>query len=236
MNTANPPAEGSRKPEPRQGMLEKIIALAIVAKAVVTLLVASGPADLLVPEVRHAAAEQGLTASPATTEPEAITSEGASSEKSPAAMREVAETPGMEVETEQPQSFEAKVDLLLEIERKRAALRREQEALAQRAHWLLQLKADIERRVAELEELRADLQAIVDRHQAEEDRKLLHLVKVYESMRPEQAAPLIDGLDDELVVQIFSRMREKQAAKILEYVDPARGVSISHQIAPRQGQ
>jgi len=217
-------------------MLERAIALLVVAKVAVALLVMSGGVSPLTPEVRHAAAEQDAARMPTPAERAASGAEESPADEASHVAGQAGGVSGAEMEGDTPQSFEAQVNLLLQIEQKRAALRAEEEALAHRAHWLLQVKADIERRLAELEKLRAELKALVDQRQAEEDRKLLHLVKVYESMRPEQAAPLIDGLDDELVVQIFSRMREKQAAKILEYVDPARGVSISRQIAPRQGQ
>ncbi len=231
MNTVSRRIGFGREARGYQRSLRVVIALLIFAKTAFLVFAVSGGNDLPVPEVRSAAAQQGSAApvEPAAANPDEPLGEGATDTP-----EESANPVDTKMRADVLQTFDGQVNLLLEIENKRAALRAEEEALAQRAHSLLQLKADIEGRLAELEKVRGELLALVEKRQSEEDRKLLHLVKVYESMRPEQAAPLIDGLDDDLVVQILSRMREKQAAKILEYVDPARGISISRQIAPRQ--
>ena len=56
------------------------------------------------------------------------------------------------------------------------------------------------------------------------------LAKIYESMRPENAAPIIAKLNENEIVDILSRMRGRAAAKILEKLDPELAAAISQRI------
>ena len=56
------------------------------------------------------------------------------------------------------------------------------------------------------------------------------MVKIYESMRPENAAPIIAKLNENEIVDILSRMRGRTAAKILEKFDPELAAAICRRI------
>jgi|GEM_PF-1756600 len=56
------------------------------------------------------------------------------------------------------------------------------------------------------------------------------MVKIYESMRPETAAPIIAKLNENEIVDILSRMRGRTAAKIIAKLDPELAAVICQRI------
>ena len=57
------------------------------------------------------------------------------------------------------------------------------------------------------------------------------MTKIYQNMRPEEAAPIIDRLDDETARTIFGCMKEKQIGAILAAMRPERAVAVTKALA-----
>jgi len=57
------------------------------------------------------------------------------------------------------------------------------------------------------------------------------VTKIYESMKPEEAAPILDKLDDGTVKEIFGRMKEKQIGAILAVMNRERAVALTKALA-----
>src|SRR5262249_48777649 len=53
------------------------------------------------------------------------------------------------------------------------------------------------------------------------------ITKIYESMKAEEAAPILDKLDDATAGAILSHMKEKQVAALLAAVKPDRAVTLT---------
>lgn len=59
------------------------------------------------------------------------------------------------------------------------------------------------------------------------------LAKIYEAMRPEEAAPILARMDDNEIVDILLRMRQRSAAKLMSNLDPVTAARISKRIGER---
>ena len=57
------------------------------------------------------------------------------------------------------------------------------------------------------------------------------VTKIYQSMRPEEAAPIIDRLDDATATRIFGCMKEKQIGAILAAMNRERAVAVTKALA-----
>ncbi len=118
---------------------------------------------------------------------------------------------------------------LLSLEEKRLEIEKEKERLAEQQTRLESLKDELTQKIDELTRIRQEVEAslAVKEKQEEEKVRLAHeqeeaklkqLVKVYSSMKPKNAAALIDKLDMEVVLQLFSQMKGEQIGQILTYV------------------
>lgn len=131
-----------------------------------------------------------------------------------------------------------------EIEAARAALDKER-ALAEAERLRLESErselakawAELERAEAALEaerrQLEREWQGLYDARELEEN--IAHLVTLYEQMRPEQLADVIENLDDTLVIQMLFQMDERRAAALLSALPPERAAKLSRTIAGERG-
>lgn len=117
--------------------------------------------------------------------------------------------------------------LLASIQRRQKELDDREEDLKAREERLQVVKKDIDARVKELEKVRSELEALAGKIDDADNDRVKRLVKIYESMTPEEAAPRFEKLDTSLAVLILSSMKPKNAAKILEVVKVERSVKLS---------
>jgi flagellar protein FlbB len=61
----------------------------------------------------------------------------------------------------------------------------------------------------------------------EEAKNISRLARLYANMKPEEAAPILKELDDDLIVSILRKMEDEQAAKILAALDAERAANLT---------
>ncbi len=69
----------------------------------------------------------------------------------------------------------------------------------------------------------------------ERERSAVKLAKMYEAMKPAQAAPIMQALDMEIILDIMGRMKERQAAKILSRMDAGLAAQVSTRMSLKGG-
>ena len=132
--------------------------------------------------------------------------------------------------------------VLQSLEAKRLEIQRQEEALNAKQQQLENLKHEIETRVEELSLLQKKIEDALVKKEAQdaaekqkkmdaEKAKINQLVKVYASMKPKSAGPIIDKLDLDVAYKIFMYMKGEQAGKILSYVNRDRAAKISERLA-----
>lgn len=128
----------------------------------------------------------------------------------------------------------------LDVERKR--LSREEERIGQQREQLEELKEEIEEKIERLSFIQKQIAADLDKKEtmltereqqqkASEEANMKMLGKVYASMKPKQAAAIVDNMDIEIIQKIFSYMKGEQVGNILSYVDKERAAKISERLA-----
>ncbi len=105
---------------------------------------------------------------------------------------------------------------------------------------------DLESRIAVQEKIlvdgRKNLMETVARMEAsqkayvdEKNQSAEKLAKMYEAMKPDQAAPILGSLDPDIILEIMGRMKDRQAAKILARMDPALAAQLSTRMSLKGG-
>ena len=101
------------------------------------------------------------------------------------------------------------------------------------------LMSDVALRIATLgkiaPELLKEMESVVDipeqqELEAEEIKEYKSIAKIYERVKPAQAAQVLSGLTDEEKANILIVMKDRQAAKIIAQMDPVMGSKISQLI------
>lgn len=155
---------------------------------------------------------------------------GLRSSEAPAAVRSV-------VDSLRAAAF---LDSLVRAERAKAdsieaARERANVAYAAREEEMTRLSAlrlELEQNRQELDALKNDLTGLVERTKAPADSNVVRLVKLYEAMKPQKAASIMDALSDPMIIEILPRMKKRQAAKILSAITPpARGARLTRMMS-----
>ena len=125
---------------------------------------------------------------------------------------------------------EIDIKILAALKERKERLGEQEESLKVEEERLSMLKQDIEDKLKKLKNIEKNIEKMIKVKDESDLAKLKHLVKVYESMRPEEAAPLIEKMDQQIVVKLLSKMKGKIAGKILASVDPSQAVRISEKL------
>ncbi|MDG1128253.1 hypothetical protein ABWH93_12940 [Seohaeicola saemankumensis] len=118
-------------------------------------------------------------------------------------------------------------EMLAAITAERELLENQRSVLAQRAAEIDLAKEMLAIETARLEELKQEVEALLERasmaHVADVDR----LVALYSNMKPKDAAAIMDDLDLEVTVTVLGTMAERNAAPILAALNPVRARALS---------
>lgn len=79
--------------------------------------------------------------------------------------------------------------------------------------------------------LPAETPEAIAKAKAEEAKNISRLARLYGNMKPEEAAPIMRELDDDLVVNLLKKMEDEQAAKILAVMEPQRAAKVTKLLA-----
>lgn len=74
---------------------------------------------------------------------------------------------------------------------------------------------------------KAEIEKQMKARQAEEKKRVSKLARLYNEMKPQEAADVMDALDDDMTIAILQRMDESQAAKILAKFDPDKSARLT---------
>lgn len=81
-----------------------------------------------------------------------------------------------------------------------------------------------------------DLKKLEQQKQQEEAKRISKLARLYGGMKPEEAVPILNRLDDDTVVAILSKMEDDQVSKILAAFDAGRSARLTQVILRGQPQ
>ena len=107
---------------------------------------------------------------------------------------------------------------------------REKELMTREA-LLRAAEKEIDRKFQELATLRAEIESLLEQQSEEEKSRIESLVKIYEGMKPKDAARIFDTLDLDVLLSVMSRMSERRLSPILAAMNPERARTITIMLA-----
>jgi flagellar motility protein MotE (MotC chaperone) len=128
---------------------------------------------------------------------------------------------------------QSEIDLLQALGQRRDALDLRERALDQREALLKAAEKRFEEKVADLDAVKLELQGMLARNNEQEDARLRSLVKIYESMKPKEAALIFDKLEINVLLGVIERMKENKVAPILASMQPDRARQVTDMLADK---
>lgn len=126
------------------------------------------------------------------------------------------------------------LEILQDLSKRRVELVDREQELDSRSRLLDAAEARIDSRIAELRDLRTTIEALVRKYDAQEQAELESVVKIYETMKPKDAARILGELDMPILLGIMERMKERKTAPILAAMQNERAREVTAELARRK--
>jgi flagellar motility protein MotE (MotC chaperone) len=150
-----------------------------------------------------------------------------------------AEAEGSGAETINPQEASASVSpaeraLLEDLRARRQGLDAREAAISTRETMLAAAERRLAQRVEELSAMQARLEELDKAAREREDTNWNNLVRIYENMRPRDAARIFDELDMPVLLEVVARMKQRAVAPILAGMQPEKSRRVTTELAARR--
>ena len=128
----------------------------------------------------------------------------------------------------------AERNLLQDLRARRTALETREHTLQQREDVLNATEHRLTARMAEMAALQARLEQMEAARRAHDDANWAGLVKMYETMKPREAAVIFNEMEMPVLLEVMDRMKDAKAAQILGAMQPDRARLITGQLAAQR--
>ena len=129
-----------------------------------------------------------------------------------------------------PAELAGKEKLYAILDRKIRAVDRREATLQAREADLRAAEEQIENRLGELQGLRDQIRVLLSDLDENRELRMVHLVKMFETMRANQAASILAVSDDKLALEILRRMNRSKAGKALAQMPTERASDLAEKL------
>ncbi|CAK0777518.1 flagellar protein FlbB [Azospirillaceae bacterium] len=120
------------------------------------------------------------------------------------------------------------------IAKRREALEQRERDIDQREKLLVVTEKRLDQKVSELQSLRSEIQGLLKVADDRQKAQMESLVKIYETMKPKEAARIFEALDQPILLSVIERMKEVKTAAILAAMDPIKAKEVTSALAERR--
>lgn len=125
----------------------------------------------------------------------------------------------------------AEVAVLQALADRRDGLIEQEKELDARERLLGAAEGRLDKRIVELQQLRDSIEALVRQFNEQEKAELQSIVKIYETMKPKDAAAILEELEMPILLSIMEAMKERKSASILAAMGPERAREVTTELA-----
>jgi flagellar motility protein MotE (MotC chaperone) len=127
----------------------------------------------------------------------------------------------------------SELQLLQSLGVRRAQLDQREQQLNARERLIETAETKLDARIQQLDSLRTQVQGLLDQAKAQADADTARMVKVYESMKPKDAAAVFTQMSDEVRLPIAAAMKERSLAAVLAAMPPAAAKDLTEKLTAR---
>lgn len=128
----------------------------------------------------------------------------------------------------------AEVAVLQDLAKRRDELLTLEKDLAARERLLTAAEGRLDKRIGELQLLRDSIEALVRKYTDQEQAELQSIVKIYETMKPKDAARILEKLEMRILLGIMETMKERKSAPILAAMQAEKAREVTAELARKR--
>lgn len=146
----------------------------------------------------------------------------------------VKEIEAMKARNAQPRYTQTELDLLQNLSKRRDELDQRARDLDIKTRVLEASEKRIADKITEMKTLEAELSKVLAQYNEKQDAQIQSLVKIYEGMKPDEAAAIFNELDMPILLDVISKMSDRKVAPVLANMSPKRARDVTQELADRR--
>lgn len=129
---------------------------------------------------------------------------------------------------------QVELDVLQSLSARREKLDAREQDLQMKEKLMEATEQRINDKLAELKTLQTQVQTLLDQYGQQENKEIASLVKIYENMKPKDAAAIFNELDMPILVEVIDKMSERKVAPVLAGMDPKKAKDVTQELADKR--
>lgn len=123
------------------------------------------------------------------------------------------------------------MELITQLRQRRVALEQREQQLELQEQLLASTEKRINDKIGQLQELEVRIKQHLRLFEDAEEKQLDAIVKVYETMKPKEAAPRFEALALQTQVDLVTRMKASKVAALMEKMTPQKASILTTELA-----
>ncbi len=129
------------------------------------------------------------------------------------------------------QFSDIEVDILQSLSKRRTQLDALEEKVRLKEHLLESTEVRLDDKISQIKTLESTVRDLLKSYDKEEEAQIRSLVKIYENMKPKEAARIFDEMGMTILLLVVDRMSERRAAPILAKMSPTKARMLTEELA-----
>lgn len=126
---------------------------------------------------------------------------------------------------------QVEIDLLESLSKRREELDKWADEVKLKENMLKATEKRVDDKLKDMEALKAELEKLLVSYNKEENAKVKSLVKIYESMKPKDAARIFEELDMPTLLLVVDKMSERRVAPVIAAMSPEKAKRLTVELA-----
>jgi flagellar motility protein MotE (MotC chaperone) len=126
---------------------------------------------------------------------------------------------------------QAEMDILQQLAERRDRIEKREQELEVRGAMLKAAESRIDKKVEEMKSLQATIEKLLAAYDEQQEKKVASLVKIYETMKPKEAAKIFEELEMEVLLMVVERFNGRRLAPVLAAMDPKKAREVTVELS-----
>lgn len=126
------------------------------------------------------------------------------------------------------------VELLQNLSRRRDDLDRWEKNIEIKEQTLDATQKRIDAKIDQIEAMKKEVGELLAQYNEKEDAKIHSLVKIYENMKPKDAARIFNEIEMPILLEVIDKMSEKKVAPVLAEMDSKKAKQVTVELAEQR--
>ena len=132
------------------------------------------------------------------------------------------------------QYSQVELDILQTLSARREELDERAREMDMKEQVLATTEMRINDKIEQINTLRSEVEELLEKYKGEEQTHLTSLVKIYENMKPKDAAAIFNEMDIEILLDVIDLMSERKVAPVLAGMNPEKAREVTEALAEKR--